>query len=181
MCIALSDSLKNGKYGFIAKVFNLPSVRTMSEYNSFDADIEDGIMYDVVDEVNSNFDDGKPNHEWRRSVALKWDAMHLADKVVFNSRTNEITGFTHDAFDIDILMHEFQAGIESDENIDESTQNDSAPLKGRASQFLIFMISNLEKNMKQVKYVIARYACGDGISSEFITDTIQKIIVSLSR
>ena len=50
-----------------------------------------------------------------------------------------------------------------------------------AKQYSIFMITTWEKNMKATKHVIARYACDDGISSNFILNCISKITVVLYR
>ena len=37
-------------------------------------------------------------------LLLKWDACHVADKVIYNMHTNEICGFAQNAFDIDVLL-----------------------------------------------------------------------------
>ena len=43
------------------------------------------------------------------------------------------------------------------------------------------MSTTWEKNMKATKHVVARYACGDGISSNFILNCISNITVALYR
>ena len=97
----LNDSLKNGHYGFLVKVFNLPSVRTVSEYNSIGGNSPDGVLYNVLEKMHIN---KGLDSDWVNSVSLKWDACHVADKVVYNMHTNEICGFSHDAFNADALL-----------------------------------------------------------------------------
>ena len=82
MAVILNDSLKNGRYSFFSKVFNWPSVRTVSEYNSLGGNEEDGLMYEVLE--NISLDDSIPEDDWRRHISLKWDACHIADKVCYN-------------------------------------------------------------------------------------------------
>ena len=41
-----------------------------------------------------------------------------------------------------------------------------------AKLYLVFMISNWEKDMKQMKCVVARYSLGSGISSNFLVREI---------
>ena len=132
----LNDKLKNGRYEFISKVFNLPSCRTISEYNSVGGNSSDGILHDVLKKLRSNLDgDGD---DWHKHVSLKWDACHIAEKVVFNSHTNRLVGFTHDAFDGDVLLQELSM-------IKEDVEEKELEPK-RAKQYLIFMISNWERN-----------------------------------
>ena len=50
-----------------------------------------------------------------------------------------------------------------------------------AKQYLNFMITTWGKNMKATKHDVAQYACGDGISSNFILNCISKITVALYR
>ena len=80
----LNDKLKNGRYEFISKVFNLPSYRITFEYNSVGANSSDWTIYDVLKKLRSNFDGDED--DWYKYVSLKWDACHIAEKVVFNNR-----------------------------------------------------------------------------------------------
>ena len=51
MCVVLNDSLKHSRYGFLVKAFNLPSTRTISEYNSIGGNSPNGILYDVLESI----------------------------------------------------------------------------------------------------------------------------------
>ena len=179
MAVILSDKLNNGLYGFFAKVFNWPSSRTISEYNSIGGNAPDGVLYDVLDKINGERSVKDSDDDWRSMVSLKFDACHVADKVIYNAHTNSIVGFAHDAFDIDVLLEE----LGSESNTDEDDQNDTKTEKHgeHAKQYIIFMITTWEKNMKATKHVVARYACGDGISSNFILNCVSKITVALYR
>ena len=98
----------------------------MSEYNFFDGDIEDGIVYNVVEGISSNFSRDADAYCWKNYVNLKGGAMHIAGKVVFNSRANKMTGFAHDAFEIDVLMTKFKASTMDSHNQSEISE-DSEP------------------------------------------------------
>ena len=82
MAVVLNDSMKDGRYTFFAKVFNLPSVKTVSNYGSISGNAPDGVMYDalkIIEDATKDHDD-----DWKRHVCLKWDACHIAEKVMFN-------------------------------------------------------------------------------------------------
>ena len=83
MCIVLNDSLKTGRYGFFAKVFNWASIRTMNEYNDIGGNHKDGILYNVLASIKEDYK--KFGHDdWVRYVSLKFDACHIAEKTIFN-------------------------------------------------------------------------------------------------
>ena len=86
-------------------------------------------------------------------------------------------GFTHDAFDPDVLLEEFRK--QAQDNDEENVEKDSNP--ERAKQYLIFMISNWSPDHCKLKHTIARYATGNGISSQFLLSEINNMIISLSR
>ena len=111
-------------------------------------------------------------------VSLKFDACHICDKVRFNPHTNELVGFTHDAFDENVLLRDLrdlncEAEVKSPKSNDFSTK--------KAKQYILFMVSRWEQKDKPIKRVIARYAVGAGISSAFLLSEIPKIIVALFR
>ena len=54
----------------------------------------------------------------------------------------------------------------------ENTENESDDGEKKlehAEQFLVFMVSFWDKNMKPTKRVVARYSVGSGIPSSFLT------------
>ena len=71
------------KIGLISKVFNLPSFRTISEYNSIGGNNRDDVLYDLLHEIEDDINKFK-DEEWVRHVSLKFDACHIAGKTVFN-------------------------------------------------------------------------------------------------
>ena len=83
---------------------------------------------------------------------------------------------SHDAFDVETLVSELENQFNNKENKEIKAEDIT-----RGSQYLIFMVTTWEKNTKAVKHVVARYSCGDGISSNFLLKVIPKIIVSLHR
>ena len=182
MCVILNDALSNGKYVFFAKVFNLASVKTISAYNSIGGNEPDGIMHDTLERIINLTD--KYDDEWNKMLSLKWDAAHVAEKVVYNFHTHELIGFTHDAFDVDVLLAELEAQTVGNDDTDADDDDDDDSTQKQpvhAKQFLIFMVTNWETKMVKVKHVVARYACAGGIPSNFLISVISKIIVAACR
>ena len=172
------------KIWLISKVFNLPSFRTISEYNSIGGKNKDDVLYDLLHEIEDDINKFK-DEEWVRHVSLKFDACHIAGKngfqfVSFNlmwiiQNLIYFIGFTHDAFDPDILLEEFKG--QANELEDEVTT-----LKPeRSKQFLLFMISNWSPGHAKIKHSIARFSTWDRISSIFFVNEIRNMIVSLNR
>ena len=57
-------------------------------------------------------------------------------------------------------------------SMSENTENESDDGEKKlehAEQFLVFMVSFWDKNMKPTKRVVARYSVGSGIPSSFLT------------
>ena len=50
-CIGIRDKLKKGKYKFVRKVFNLPSARILSHYDSIGGNEPDGVLYTVIQSI----------------------------------------------------------------------------------------------------------------------------------
>ena len=86
-------------------------------------------------------------------------------------------GFTHDAFDPDVLLEEFRK--QAQDNDEKNDEKDTNP--ERAKQYLMFMISDWSPYHCKLKHTIARYATGSGISSQFLVSEIYNMIISLSR
>ena len=107
-------------------------------------------------------------------VSLKFDACHIYDKVKYNPHTNQLVGFAYDAFDKNALLEDLHKLSDDHCEDSKSKVNDN-----RAKQYLIFMINRWERNMKPMKYVIARYAVSSGVSSSLLLSEIPKIIASL--
>ena len=71
----LSDRLNNVLYGFFAKVFNWPSPRTISEYNSIRVNAPDGFLYDVLDKIKDERSTEDSDNDWRLMVSFNFDAL----------------------------------------------------------------------------------------------------------
>ena len=54
-CIGIRDKLKKGKYEFVRKVFNLPSARTLSHYDSIGGSEPDGVLYTVIQSIQHEY------------------------------------------------------------------------------------------------------------------------------
>ena len=111
-------------------------------------------------------------------VSLKFDACHICDKVRFNPHTNELVGFTHDAFDENVLLRDLP-DLDCETEVKSPKSNDFSTKK--AKQYILFMVSRWEQKDKPIKRVITRYAVGAGISSAFLLSEIPRIIVALFR
>ena len=94
--------------------------QTISEYNSIGGNAPDGVLYDVLDKIQGERSIKDSDNDWHLMVSLKFYACHVADKVIYNVHTNNIVGFAHDAFDIDLLLEELK--IEA--NLNEETDSE---------------------------------------------------------
>ena len=63
----------------------------------------------------------------------------------------------------------------------EKEPNDVEKKLQHAKQFLVFMVSFWDDNIKPTKRVVARYSVGSGNPSSFLTFEIPKIITTLYR
>jgi len=173
-CVGIRDKLKKGKYEFLRKVFNFPSARLLAYYDSIGGNEQDGVLYTVLQSIQHEYKLTIEMDEWLRMVSLKFDACHICDKVKYNPHTNQLVGFSHDAFDKNVLLEDLNklTGVHVE---DFKTRVDN----NRAKQYLIFMINRWEKNAKPMKYVIARYAVASDVSSSLLISEIPKIICAL--
>ena len=66
-----------------SNVFNLPLVRTLSEYNSIGNNNKDRVLYDVLHEIEENSKNIEKNDQ-ARQISLKFDACRITGKNVLN-------------------------------------------------------------------------------------------------
>ena len=89
------DKVKNRMFDFLANTFHWSNSRTVSECNSVGGQNLDGVMYDVLQQVEpeteKSLKDG--DDEWKRMVSLKFDAMQIGSKIKCNPRTMETVRF----------------------------------------------------------------------------------------
>ena len=166
--------IKKSKYEFLRKVFNLPSARTLSQYDSIGGNEPDGLLFTVLDTIQNEYKLEHEDDDWMKMVSLKFDACHICDKVKYNPHTNQLVGFTYNAFDKDVLLEDLNKL--SNVEVDNSKQ---AMSENRAQQYLIFMINCWEKQAKPLKYVIARYAVGAGVTATLLLSELPKIMCGL--
>ena len=121
----IRSKMNRGSYDFLASVFNLPSSRTVSKYDSVDGSSKDGVLYEVVRLLKGRLGDkirnGKQNGmtddqiEWMRMGSLSFDSMSIKNKVKFDPNTHELVGFAEGALKEDVLLQELDALDVSDE------------------------------------------------------------------
>ena len=86
--IGIRDKLKKGKYEFLRKVFNLPSARSLSQYDSIGGNKPDGILYSVLKHIQNEYKLADEKDDWLKMVSLKFDACHICDKVKYSPHIN---------------------------------------------------------------------------------------------
>ena len=92
-CIIYRDKLKKVLYKFVCKVFNFPSARNLSDYNSLGGNKVDGILYSVLGSIQTGFGILYNDDEWHWMFSLKVDACYISNKVTFNYHTNKLIVF----------------------------------------------------------------------------------------
>ena len=53
--IYLRSKANNSTYQFMANIFNLPSDRTLSDYNTLDGQLKDGILHETLRQMEDEF------------------------------------------------------------------------------------------------------------------------------
>ena len=135
-----------GSYDFGAKVFHLPSSRTLSNSDTLDGNAKDCSLTHFVKWATSLKIDLDPKHEdFLRSCILKFDEIKVKEKICFNPHTMEIVGFVDGAVNEDVITREFEE-IVNDKIMEEeitSTFADTSdtPLPDTADHLLLFMVS----------------------------------------
>ena len=81
LCIGIRDKRKKGKYELLHKVFNLPSVRILAQYDLTSGIEPDGVLYEVLQSIEHEYKLHNETDKWCRMVSLKFDACHICDKV----------------------------------------------------------------------------------------------------
>ena len=68
-CIGIHDKLKKGKYEFLRKVFNLPSVFTLSYYESTGVNEPDGILFLVLKSIQNEYKLADERGDWLKMAS----------------------------------------------------------------------------------------------------------------
>ena len=87
-------------------MFNLSSARTLAHYDSIGGNEPDGVLYTILQSIQHEYKLTKETDDWQRMVSLKFDACHICDKVKYNPHTNQLVGFSYDAFDKNVLLED---------------------------------------------------------------------------
>ena len=174
----ISTKLNRGTYDFVSSVFNLPSSRTLANYDSVDGSTKDGVLFDVVrllgNRLKENMtrvqDCSEGEKEWMRMGSLSFDSMSIKAKIKFDPHSNELVGFAEGGLQEDVLMKELG-------ELDSSSSQKNRP--DLSQQFLVFIFSSWDADNVELKSVVARYSTGSGIKAEFLVYRIREIITSL--
>ena len=118
----------------------MPSARTLAHYDSIGGNEPDGILYSVLHLIQNEYKLAEESDDWLKMVSLKFDAVHICDKVKYNPHTNQLVGFAYDAFDKNVLLEDLNKL--TDTQVDD---NKTAVSENRAKQYLIFIINRWEK------------------------------------
>ena len=140
-CIGIRDKLKKGKCEFLQKLFNLPSARTLAHYNSIGGNEPDGLLYSVLHTIQDEYNLKDEKDDWLKMVSFKFDVCHIADKVKYNPHTNQLVGFSYNAFDKDVLLKYLNKLANT-----VTVENSKIVNENRAQQYLIFMINCCKKS-----------------------------------
>jgi len=112
-------------YKFMQKMLNLPSVRTIGDYETPDTNSKDGPLYESIKELSRQMReqaDKAPNgsklEEFKMTGSLAFDSTYVKEGLHLNKHSLQIVGWENDAFDEDVLLKEFQA-LEDAANIED--------------------------------------------------------------
>lgn len=181
ICFALflRQKLNKGSYDMAARVFHMPSSRTLASYDSLDGNSQEGICHETLRSARENLanlfqvkkmsDDEK---EWARCVSVSCDAMTHKSGLIFNSHTNQLVGFSDNGFDENVIHSAFSAlnNAESEDNA-----NDRPEL---SKEFLVFIMQTWDNNNRAVKHVVARYGVSNKIRADYLVGKMNEVIVA---
>lgn len=85
--IYLCSKVNTGTYNFMANVFNLPLQQTLSNYNTLDGQVKEGILYETLQHMENEIDQWIDEVEvlndayevWLRAGLLKYDEMKVKE------------------------------------------------------------------------------------------------------
>ena len=184
--IMLKMKLNAGLYETLRKVFNLPSGRTLANYDSKDGYAPDGICYETLRamrdqrefDATEDVDEKSPNF-WSRCGTVGQDAMHVKSKVTADMRTGAFSGFIEGALTEDTIGTEMkEMARKADDSLRDKNddKNTRPPL---ANQLLIFMFTTWDHASPTIKQVVARYAVNNGTTGIFIAMKYLEVITGL--
>ena len=191
--IYLRAKVDTGTYRFMANVFNLPSDRTLSNYDTLDGQAKEGILHETLRQTENEFEQRSekegvlnPLHgEWLRAGILKFDEMKVREKLCFNPHTMELVGFVGGGIDNDVIKHEFkrlakqhaEAEVVEENNVKDDGDESLRP--DIAQHLLLFIFSTWDKERPVIKRAVARYAVGAKSTGSELACKIEKIICAL--
>ena len=185
--IYLRSKVNTGAYKFMANVFNLPSERTLSNYDTLDGNAKEGILHETLRQMEHEFNNRlkdvdcmNPRHgEWMGSGVLKFDEMKVKEKLVFNPHTMELVGFVGGAVGDDVVTEEFRR-LSQQHNEDESKDGGVGNQRpATAEHLLLFIFTSWDKQQPLIKRAVARYAVGGKSTGSDLVQKIDRIICAL--
>lgn len=187
-CITLNVRLGRRNWTSLARLFHLPSQRTLDKYKSVGSNAKDGMQLEVLagekiilDKALEEGDLSEDFKEWLRHGILAYDSAKCRDKLIYNFHTGELMGCAHDAFDINIIREEWKAVSLKAEQNGAKRQKTNKKKVGRpqlAKHFLLFYFTSWEAKSRKTQMCVARYGM-ESITSSWLANTIRKIIVTL--
>ena len=187
--IYLRSKVNTCAYKFMVNVFNLPSDRILSNYDTLDRQANEGILHQMLRQMESKVEQrfaraeimNQHNDEWLRSGILKFDERKRKEKLRFNAHTTELVGFVGGAIDTDVVLHEFTRlqKLHQDAEIDEEcidvseARNDNLP--DTAEHLLLFIFSSWDKKQQVMKRTVARYTVGAKSTGHKLKLKIEKV------
>lgn len=147
--IMIPSNLNRGTYQFLSQTFNLPSSRSVSNYDLVDVYSKDGV-YGVLKLMSQQLDNVNTN-EWRRVRSLAFDSTWIKANVKFDPHSKELVGFEEGALKEDVLLKEL-AGLD----VESSNPNaKKSPRLDLSQQFPIFIYTSWDVENTKIKSVVA--------------------------
>jgi hypothetical protein len=145
-----------GVYDLLARCFNLPTSRNLRHYTENTASEPDGILFRNLLAAQSCFDErnpGCPSGDYRRTVALKLDEMHIRGRFGVDFKTNQVVGISADALEKSVIEREFNELIRLEKE-GEDTMEVSVPEPNK--KYLVFVATLLDKKQPKQQLIVAR-------------------------
>jgi len=109
--------MNRGTYKFVSKIYNLPSSKSVSNYDSVDDSSKDGVLYGVSPLIDKRsevcdkkkIDGGGDEREWRCMRSSGSDSMSMKKKGKHEAHLIELVGCEEGARKEDVLLQELLA------------------------------------------------------------------------
>ena len=140
-----------------------------------------------------------PCGDWRRQLNLGWDSHVIKDMLAFCPHTKRMVGYTHDAFDVDVIYEEFKrkykvvaadeiTDAEEDKELTEiNTVAKSKETSKSASKsdlklgkhYMVFMAQHLTSKDQSMSFMVAMY-CVASLTGRWVRVNKRQITSTLA-